>query len=365
MKKFLNAWLLLCITSIAFAQAPQAFRYQGQAIDAYGETATNTPLGIKITIVKDMVAGAEVYCETHQTESNAAGTFNVNIGRGTPLRSAFDNIDWGAGAHFVKVQLDLTGGTEYTTVGTVELLAVPYALFAQVSAGAPQGPTGPKGDDGPPAPPRQQPPPGPVSPCIGPPGPTGDKGPQGPPGSPGGPAGPPGEPGPPGPSTGAEGSPGPQGSPGPPGPPGGSEPGPEGPQGPQGPQGPRGPAEIEPGVPSPAGPPGPRGIPGVDGIPGPDGAPGQDGPPCPPGIPGGVSGPCSIPGPTGPPGPPGDTGPPGQTGSSGQTGKAVLQVTAEPPLNPVAGMIYLDAGYNRADGNLGLRYYTGSEWLDF
>lgn len=98
----------------------------------------------------------------------------------------------------------------------------------------------------------------------------------------------------------------------------------------------------------PTGPKGPTGFIGLPGIPGPPGA----------------NGPCGPAGPCGPPGPMGLDGDPGPQGADGATGSMILLKQNTSPSNPETGQIYLDDGSNTLDGQLGLRYYTGTLWID-
>lgn len=88
---------------------------------------------------------------------------------------------------------------------------------------------------------------------------------------------------------------------------------------------------------------------GEKGIKGPPGEKGEQGDPGPAGMQGawGPSGPAGASPPQGPPGP------------------STLMMLATPPSNAVEGTIYLDSGNNRQNGQPGLRYFTGTEWLDF
>ena len=53
------------------------------------------------------------------------------IGQGEVVSGEFDSITWGADAHFLKVELDATGGSDYNLVSTTQMMSVPYALHAE------------------------------------------------------------------------------------------------------------------------------------------------------------------------------------------------------------------------------------------
>ena len=78
------------------------------------------------------VDGAISYSETHNTTTDQFGLFNVVIGLGNIIEGSFDSIQWGADSHFLKVELDATGGTNYSLVSTTQMMSVPYSLYLKV-----------------------------------------------------------------------------------------------------------------------------------------------------------------------------------------------------------------------------------------
>ncbi len=74
--------------------------------------------------------------------------------------------------------------------------------------------------------------------------------------------------------------------------------------------------------------------------------------------------PCGPVGPRGPKGPQGAQGPIGPIGPMGESGEMVLVKSNTAPTEPWKGQIYIDDGTNTADGNIGMRYYSGTEWID-
>ena len=238
----------------AWAQAPQKMSYQAIIRNSSNVVIASSIVGIKISIVKGSPNGPVVFAERHTKSTNANGLLSLEIGSGTVLSGNFSAIDWGNGPYFIKTETDPFGGTNYSIVGSTELLSVPYALYATTSGNSstagPPGATGPRGPLG----------------MTGPQGPiglTGAQGPQGPIGpiGPQGPVGATGAMGPQGP-TGLTGAQGPIGLTGPAGPIGAT-----GLQGPVGPTGPIGPAGAQ----GPIGLTGAQGPQGVQGVPGPIG----------------------------------------------------------------------------------------------
>jgi len=222
MKRFLLSIVAIATLSLnSIAQVPESFNYQ-TVIRNNGVIINNQPVDLRFIIQKDSIGGTIVYTETHSAIANDYGIVNLQIGSGTSTDD-FTIIDWANGPFFMETAVDVSGGTNYSVMGTSQLMSVPYALYAKTSGSETPGPQGIQGPIGP----------------VGPPGPQGIQGPIGPAGPAGGPQGP----------QGPVGQQGPQGIQGPAGPAGST-----GPQGIQGPIGPAGPAG------------GPQGPPGADAI---------------------------------------------------------------------------------------------------
>ena len=133
MKKILL--VLLCLPLLIMAQAPQGFTYQGVATDNNGSELQNQNIAIKASLLSSSATGTTVWQETHTTSTDTFGLFNVTIGEGTTTNSGssatFQEIDWGVASHFMKVEIDVNGGTNYVHVGTSQMMSVPYALYAE------------------------------------------------------------------------------------------------------------------------------------------------------------------------------------------------------------------------------------------
>lgn len=130
MKKITLLFLLLSSFTILFAQAPQKMSYQSVIRKADGKLVANTLVSIKTSIIFDTATGNPSYIETQTTTTNNNGLATIEIGGGTPVTGTFAAINWGAGSHFLKTEIDPTGGSNYTISGTSQLLSVPYALYA-------------------------------------------------------------------------------------------------------------------------------------------------------------------------------------------------------------------------------------------
>lgn len=126
---FLNSVFLLLSMS-AIAQVPQAFNYQGIARDGSGAPLITANISLRISILKGNLPGTLTYKENHLVQTNKLGLFAIEVGHGSSRIGSFEAIDWGAGDHYIQIEMDPDGGTNFTLLGESQLLSVPYALYA-------------------------------------------------------------------------------------------------------------------------------------------------------------------------------------------------------------------------------------------
>lgn len=131
MKKLILILLLTFSTSIVLlAQVPpQAFNYSSVIRGNNGQALPNKTVSLRLTILENSANGNVKYQEMHLDTTNQFGVVNLEIGKGTPLFNTFSQISWGSASHFLKIELDENGGTNFQTMGTSEFLSVPYALY--------------------------------------------------------------------------------------------------------------------------------------------------------------------------------------------------------------------------------------------
>ncbi len=163
MKLLIRNLLLACclfVAGTAVAQPPAGINFQAVAKDAMNNVAKNRPIYVKIAIFqKSVVNGINVWEEAFETTSNDDGLFLVVIGQGTKtsgtLLSGIDKIDWANGPFFVSTKVAVAPSIpapwwlpadNYVDIGSVQMMSVPYALFAgnasvtNVNTSIPPGP---------------------------------------------------------------------------------------------------------------------------------------------------------------------------------------------------------------------------------
>ncbi len=123
--------LLVCFSLMkSNAQAPQGIPYQSVIRNGSGALLMNQTVNVRFSIHDSTMLGTIVYQETHTTTTTNLGMVTLSIGQGTPSIASFSSINWGSGAKFMQVELDAAGGSNYTDLGTQQMMSVPYALHA-------------------------------------------------------------------------------------------------------------------------------------------------------------------------------------------------------------------------------------------
>ena len=129
MKNLITLVVLLMTTLSSFAQSPQNINYQAVVRNNAGDVIKNQSVRFRLSVTEG-ANGISTYSETHQTTTNALGLVNLSIGTGTVVSGTFVSINWANGGKFLKVEVDAAGGTNYTLMGSQQLVSVPYALHA-------------------------------------------------------------------------------------------------------------------------------------------------------------------------------------------------------------------------------------------
>lgn len=109
---------------------PQAFNYSAVARDAQSNPIASQTIGIQLSILQTTPIGTVVYAENHFVNTDQFGLFNLIIGAGAIQSGSMGSIDWSSDNYFLEVGMDAGGGTNFLTMGTTQLISVPYALHA-------------------------------------------------------------------------------------------------------------------------------------------------------------------------------------------------------------------------------------------
>ncbi|MDC3129930.1 hypothetical protein OA870_01705 [Bacteroidota bacterium] len=128
-------FIIFCIPITITAQVPQVIGYQGVAADATGFELINQSISIRASIISGSANGTVEWQETHSSVTDSFGLFTISIGQGISTgsgqSSSFEEIQWGSGNHYLKIEMDATGGSNFLLISTSQMMSVPYALYAK------------------------------------------------------------------------------------------------------------------------------------------------------------------------------------------------------------------------------------------
>lgn len=148
-KRYLALLVFLSVCSISFGQSvPLGISYQAVARDNFGKEIVNTKIDVRFSIIIGDPLGDVVFQEVQSVTTSRYGVFTMIIGNGTPtgnkIYGELSQIRWSEAYHYVKVEVKFDN--DFIDMGTMQFMAVPYALYAQKSLEP--GPAGPQGNTG-------------------------------------------------------------------------------------------------------------------------------------------------------------------------------------------------------------------------
>lgn len=133
MKTFLQTIFLL-FSFVIFGQQStinEKIGYQAVVRNSQNQLVQNQNIKVKVSLMIG-TSGEPFYIETHATQTNNNGLFNIQIGGGvSELGSYYNSIFWAGGNVFLKTEIDPLGGTNYLISSTTEFLSVPYSNSAK------------------------------------------------------------------------------------------------------------------------------------------------------------------------------------------------------------------------------------------
>jgi hypothetical protein len=134
---------LVFITGTIIAQPPPAWNQTAVAKDSYNNVAKNRKVYVIVTIRQGTLSDPPVWIESHEALSDGDGVFNIIVGRGTKdpqiLTPNLGKIDWSIGPFFMNMKVAVAPSVpavwwlpadNYIDIGNIELLSVPYAIYA-------------------------------------------------------------------------------------------------------------------------------------------------------------------------------------------------------------------------------------------
>jgi len=134
--------------SISSYAQTDAIDFQTNITDRQDIPIKAADLEILVEVLEASPTGDITYTETHQVTTGINGELSLEIGNGTANNTSFSDINWEV-PNYIALSLKPQGSSTFlANNGIVELLSVPYAIFA-TKLGCEIGCPGEDGVDGP------------------------------------------------------------------------------------------------------------------------------------------------------------------------------------------------------------------------
>lgn len=145
----INVFAIILIINVQWAKVhgqavstQKGLTYQAVARNASGNIIANQNISVRFSLITGSASGPVYYQETQSLTTNSLGLFNTTIfvGASVSTTGTFNPSAWQVIASlgaFIKVEMDITGGSTYVDMGTTQMISVPFALYAEASGVTP------------------------------------------------------------------------------------------------------------------------------------------------------------------------------------------------------------------------------------
>jgi len=133
--RILISLFALMFSLVVDAQLSDAFKYQTVVRNNSGQAIANQSMSFRISIRTGDPQGNMIYSELQAAITTDAGIANLLVGTGQVITGNFSQIDWSSGDYYLQIEVDPSGGSNYSNMGTSVLASVPFALYSRSSAG--------------------------------------------------------------------------------------------------------------------------------------------------------------------------------------------------------------------------------------
>jgi hypothetical protein len=133
MKRLLSSFFCVVFCLMLTGQKPESISYQAIVHNMAGEVVAAKTVSVKFSIIAGNISDTAVYSERHIVTTDINGLISLVIGSGDEKSGSFTSIDYAAEKYFLKVEIDVSGGTNYTYMGTTQILSVSYSVDEKAS----------------------------------------------------------------------------------------------------------------------------------------------------------------------------------------------------------------------------------------
>lgn len=122
---------------ILAAQIQEPLTYKAVIRNPAGEIVDSKQVYFRLSILMGESPGILVYSEFQKVTTDRKGNVTLPIGQGTDKQGDFNTIPWDTDKFFLKVEVDIAGGSAFVEMLTTQLLIVPFTSNVKQSKRAP------------------------------------------------------------------------------------------------------------------------------------------------------------------------------------------------------------------------------------
>ena len=133
MKKinFILAFNLLLFCTTYGQVVPKGMNYQAIARNKIGEVLSNRKITLRLYLfANENSLRVNHYEESHEVTTDQSGLFNLIVGDGKVILGQYGLVPWNNENIWMEVSIRDQGQSDFITLGSSKLMAVPYALHA-------------------------------------------------------------------------------------------------------------------------------------------------------------------------------------------------------------------------------------------
>jgi hypothetical protein len=125
-------FILLLLIEMVHGYGQTGLNFQGVARTNNNIILASQPISLRLSILQGSATGIAEFVETRRVTTNAQGLFTAVIGDTGAISTLgnFTTINWRNTPKFLKIEMDVTAGTNFITMGTTQFQYVAYAQFA-------------------------------------------------------------------------------------------------------------------------------------------------------------------------------------------------------------------------------------------
>jgi hypothetical protein len=127
-----SIFILLLLIVMVHGYGQTGLNFQGVARTSNNIILASQPISLRLSILQGSSTGIAEYVETRRVTTNAQGLFTAVIGDTGAISTLgnFTTINWRNTPKFLKIEMDVSAGNNFITMGITQFQYVAYAQYA-------------------------------------------------------------------------------------------------------------------------------------------------------------------------------------------------------------------------------------------